>query len=194
MSKIKGNSNKKQAIITTAAALFRQQGFKATSVRALADALQIEAPSLYNHIGSKAEMLNDICFSVASDYTKTINDVTKTSLSVIEKITKLIHFHIEALYSNYDKVYVADHDWKQLPKKELEAFVELRKSYEQKFIKIVEEGIQKNEIGSGDATIMVLTILSAVRSIVFLRRRNTGIALAVLQKEITQQLLNGIKK
>jgi TetR/AcrR family transcriptional regulator, cholesterol catabolism regulator len=194
MSKIKTSTNKKDAIVAAAAKLFRRNGFKATSVRALAEELQIEAPSLYNHIGSKAELLSDICFGVAAEYTAVMQRLIQSKNNSVEKITSLIYFHINALYSNYDKGYVMDHDWKQLPKKELEKFIEIRRQYEQDFISIVEEGILKKEIKKIDATVTVLTILSAVRSIVFLKRRKADIDLSSLQKAITEQLLTGIIK
>ena len=71
MAKIKSTANgtKKDAIIKKAAALFRNKGFKATSMRELAEKIGVEAPSLYNHIGSKSELLQAICFKVAEDFT-----------------------------------------------------------------------------------------------------------------------------
>jgi TetR/AcrR family transcriptional regulator, cholesterol catabolism regulator len=192
MSKIKGNANKKDAIVEVAAKLFRQYGFKATSVRLLADELKIEAPSLYNHIGSKAELLTDICFSVAEEYTLVMEKLLQSKQTAIEKITVLINFHIEALYNNYDKVYVVDHDWKQLNKKDLERYLELRKNYENNFISIVEEGIAKKEIKKVDTTVTVFTFLSAIRSIVFLRKQKANYSLQTLQQAIVQHLLRGI--
>ena len=77
MAKIKivTNGSIKNMILINAAELFRKKGFAAASVRELAEALGIEAPSLYNHIGSKAELLQEICFEVAKDYTAHMEEV-----------------------------------------------------------------------------------------------------------------------
>ena len=51
------NASKKDVITQKAAALFKQKSYSATSMRELADDVGVEAPSLYNHIGGKSELL-----------------------------------------------------------------------------------------------------------------------------------------
>ena len=51
---------KKQLILEAAARLFRDKGYAATSMRDLARAVDLKASSLYNHIGSKEEILQNI--------------------------------------------------------------------------------------------------------------------------------------
>ena len=53
---------KKDVITKKASRLFKEKGFSATSMRDIAEAIGIEAPSLYNHISSKGEILQDICY------------------------------------------------------------------------------------------------------------------------------------
>jgi AcrR family transcriptional regulator len=55
------NGTRKEVILRKASSLFRMKGFAVTSMRDLAESVGVEAPSLYNHIGSKAELLQDIC-------------------------------------------------------------------------------------------------------------------------------------
>ena len=57
-------------IIQKAALLFKSKGYTATSMRELADTVGVEAPSLYNHIGSKSELLQAICFKVGNEFTE----------------------------------------------------------------------------------------------------------------------------
>jgi TetR/AcrR family transcriptional regulator, cholesterol catabolism regulator len=194
MAKIKNqiNGSKKDIILKNAAALFRKQGFKATSVRELAETLGIEAPSLYNHIGSKAEMLQEICFEIAADYSAFMSSIILSKADAKIKTTKIVEFHIEKMYTDFDKVYVADHEWKQLPKKQLEEFLLQRKIYENNFVGIISEGIQKKQFKKLEPQIAVLTILSAVRGLEFLHRRKNDFSLATLQENMVNHLLNGI--
>jgi TetR/AcrR family transcriptional regulator, cholesterol catabolism regulator len=194
MAKIKTvlNGTKKESILKNAAFLFRSKGFKATSVRELAETMGIEAPSLYNHIGSKVEMLQDICFEIATDYTMFMESIISSSYNASEKTIKLIQFHIQKMYTDFDKVYVADHEWKQLPKKQVEEFLAQRKIYENNFVAIVEEGMQKNIFKKLVPQITVLTILSAVRGLEFLNKQKKDFTLEAIQENMVYHLLNGI--
>jgi len=60
--------SKKELIIQEAALIFKQKGYSATSMRELAEKVGMEAASLYNHIRSKDEILEEICFKVANQY------------------------------------------------------------------------------------------------------------------------------
>ena len=48
--------------------MFREKGYAGTSMRDLANAVGIEAASLYNHIKSKEDLLLQICVAVAQDF------------------------------------------------------------------------------------------------------------------------------
>ena len=53
---------RKEEIVNTAAKLFKEKGFSAVTMRDIAKSMGIRAASLYNHISSKQELLQDICF------------------------------------------------------------------------------------------------------------------------------------
>ena len=74
-TKGKKNSPRKEVILEKAAHLFRKNGFNATSMRDLAENVGVEAASLYNHINSKAELLQEICFKIANKFTEHMDEV-----------------------------------------------------------------------------------------------------------------------
>jgi TetR/AcrR family transcriptional regulator, cholesterol catabolism regulator len=196
MAKIKTQTNgtKKEVILKNAAALFRKKGFKATSLRELAETMNIEAPSLYNHIKSKAELLQEICFGVAVDFTTHMEEVLQSKETAEQKIENLICFHIHIIYTDFDNVFVSNHEWKQLQKKQLSDFLKQRKVYENNFIAIVEEGIKKKIFKNLNPQIVVLTLLSAVRGVEFLHSHMNEFSVTSLEQNMVQHLLTGIKK
>ena len=192
--KIESNGSIKDKILVNAAELFRKKGFAAASVRELAEALGIEAPSLYNHIGSKAELLQEICFEVAKDYTIHMGQVLQSKKNAADKIAEIIRFHVRKLSTDFDKVFVSEHEWKRLPQKSLEEFLAQRKLYENNMIDIVKEGIAKKLFKNLLPSIAVLAILSAVRGLELRQRHKNEFTIEELEETMIQHLLHGIIK
>jgi TetR/AcrR family transcriptional regulator, cholesterol catabolism regulator len=196
MARIKSEKNfsKKEVILKSAAELFRTKGFSAASMRNLADAVGVEAPSLYNHIGSKSQLLQHICFKMANCYTAHMDKVEQLGSGTVEKTESIVRFHIEMMLLHYDEVYVANHDWKYLPEPMLSNFLAQRRSYEKRFIAIVEAGIQKKEIKNINAYTTVLTCLSALRGLEHWQRNKKNISARQLEEDMVAILLHGIVK
>jgi AcrR family transcriptional regulator len=186
------NSTQKEMIAKGAATLFKTKGFKATSMRAIAEVVGVEAPSLYNHIGSKTELLQLICFKVAKKFTAHLSDIENASGPVAEKIESIIRFHIQMMLENFDEVFVANHEWKHLEDTTLTNFLHQRQSYEKRLVTLIEKGINKKELRKQNAYAVVLTILSAVRGLEFWQRHKKNISAQVLEDTMVDHLLNGI--
>ena len=84
--------------------MFRQRGFSATSMRDLAEAVGIEAASLYNHIRSKQEILEAICFEMANLFNEHMDQVETSSENTIAKIEQVLRFHIRQIIDNYGQI------------------------------------------------------------------------------------------
>ncbi len=196
MAKIKASltGTKKDVILKKAAALFRLKGFKASSMRELAQKIGVEAPSLYNHIGNKNELLHTICFKIAGDFTIQLQMVEAQNSSATKKIEQLIRFHIKMMIQRFDEVYVANHEWKHLDDPYLSTFLSQRRFYESSMIQIITEGIDKKEFKNIHPHVAVLTILSAVRGLEFWQRHKKEISLQVLEENMVDHLLNGLTK
>jgi AcrR family transcriptional regulator len=196
MAKIKAvtNGTRQDAITKKAAILFRKKGFKATSMRELADSIGVEAPSLYNHIGSKSELLQNICFKIAADFTTHFELVKNSKQTSIEKLNQLIRFHIQMMLQFFDEVFVANHEWKHLEEPYLTDFLNRRKMYENKMAQIIIDGIKKKELKDIHPHVAVLTILSAVRGLEFWQRHKKTLSVSLLEDNITNHLLNGLIK
>ena len=83
--KVQANGTKKDAIIKKAASLFRKKGFASGPMRELAESIGVEAASLYNHIGSKSELLQAICFKVAAEFNNHLVEVSKSNGNSLAK-------------------------------------------------------------------------------------------------------------
>jgi AcrR family transcriptional regulator len=197
MAKIKRNRNgtRKDVIIAKAAKLFREKGFSATSMRDLAEHVGVEAASLYNHISSKAEILQEICFKTANNFMSQIEEVdAMPNKTAIEKIQAVLRFHIRQMLDNYEEVYVSDREWKHLTDPYLSNMQTQRRAYRQRIASIIEEGIRKGEIKPIDAPTAVLIMLHAVSGIESWHRSKKKIAGEVLEDNMVQILVDGLRK
>ncbi|HZG25076.1 MAG TPA: TetR/AcrR family transcriptional regulator [Chitinophagaceae bacterium] len=195
MAKIKNKQNgtKKETIIETAATLFRKKGFSATSMRDLAEQLGVEAASLYNHIQSKSEILQEICFNVATLFTNNISSVEHMNVSAIEKVEALLRFHINQMIYHYENVYVSDREWKHLEDPYLSDYQNQRRLYRKRFASIIEEGITSNEIKRMDAPTAVLIMLHAVSGIESWHRSRQKISAELLEENMVMILVEGLR-
>lgn len=191
---IKKNISRKDVILKKAASLFRQKGFAASSMRELADMVGVEAPSLYNHFGSKNEMLQAICFRVANAFNEHLHQVRASGENHAGKIEQVIRFHIRILLDSFDEVYVANHEWKQLEDPFLSNFLQQRKTYENIMASMIEDGIKAKEFRKLNSHLAVLTILFAVRGVEAWLRHRKNIKEEDLENNIIEQLLHGIIK
>lgn len=188
------NATKKDVIIEKASALFKLKGFTATSMRELADSVGVEAPSLYNHIGSKSELLLAICSKIANEFTvhlEKAENMPGTKTVIIEAV---IRFHIRMMLDRYDEVYVANHEWKYLKEPYLSNFLNQRRGYEKRLVALLEKGILAKEIRPINPYVAVLNILSAVRGLEFWHRHKKNITPRVLEDDMVNHLLKGIIK
>lgn len=194
MAKIKAakNGTKKDVITQKGATLFRQKGFASSSMRELADSIGVEASSLYNHIGSKSEILQSICFKVANDFNMQLNEVEKSGSNAVAKLENLIRFHIHMMLETYDEVYVANHEWKQLEEPYLSNFLNQRKIYEGKLVEIINTGIKNGELKKINPHVAILIILSAVRGLEFWQRHKKNVSITDLENDMVNHLLNGL--
>ena len=196
MAKIKSNKSntRKDVIISKAARLFREKGYSATSMRDLAEHVGVEAASLYNHIKSKAEILQEICFKTANQFMNHITELELSDQKSITKIESILRFHINQMVNHYEEVYVMDREWKHLTDPYLSNMQSQRRSYRQRIAAIIEEGIRKGEIKNIDAPTAVLIMLHAVSGIESWHRSVKRIGSEMLEDNMVMILVEGLKK
>ncbi len=188
------NSSKKEVILQQAATLFKNKGFNAASMRELAEELGVEAPSLYNHIGSKHELLQEICFRTGLFFTREAEKIAAWPQPPLERIEALIRFHIRSMAEHFDEVYVANHEWKHLREPHLNAFLQVRRQYEKILMQLIAAGTESGQIRPIHPYVGMLTLLSAVRGIEFWHRSKKNISLPQLETDMVNHLLNGLKQ
>jgi AcrR family transcriptional regulator len=78
-------------ILESAAALFAERGFAATSLQEVADALGLSRTALYHYIGSKEDLLNQLVKEMPSQTADALRAIrARKDLSPLERLTEAI--------------------------------------------------------------------------------------------------------
>jgi len=185
-------SEKKQEILEAAARLFRDRGYTATSMRDLAKEVQLKASSLYNHIDSKEDILQAICFSTASKFMSAIKQIEKQPGTSLDKVKALVNLHAEVAAIDLTSIASLNDEWRHLPEPYLSQFLYLRRDYERRFVGILEKGMEEDSIRVLDPRVLFYTILSSVRWLYDWRHKHPQGQSKQLPQQITEILLQGV--
>ncbi|GAJ30357.1 TetR/AcrR family transcriptional regulator [Acidomonas methanolica] len=122
--------------------LFARQGFARTSMRDIASAIGIRAPSLYNHIGSKEEVLNRIILAMFyAQYSDLIRALTGTE-NPVEQVRKGIVAQIQFRIAHANAVVVAARETLELDADIKTEVLNLRNRQYQAWADVVERGVR----------------------------------------------------
>lgn len=162
-------------------------------MRDLAERVGIEAASMYNHIRSKDEILEEICFGLAEAYAAQLAEVAAMTLSYPDKIEALIAFHVQMVIEQPNAVSVLNNDWKFLNSEQMTRFKAQRKQYENGFAALISKGIEAGAFKPVNVSIALFTILSSLRWVELWYKPTRGVSKNDLAKDISAILMNGIK-
>jgi AcrR family transcriptional regulator len=187
--------SRKEQVIRKAAELFRIKGYAASSMRDLAQMLGIEAASLYSHIKSKEEILQNLCFDMATEFRKSLEEVEKQKSPASEKLKKGIVGHIQVMAKDLTASAVFMNEHRHLSAPYLRDFLLLRINYINRFKQIIEEGIRNGEFKSNiDKKLAVMTLFSSLNWMPQWYDPHSNIVPMDLGNQLADMLVNGLKK
>lgn len=185
---------KKEIIYDAAAQLFRDKGYQAASMRDLAKAVNLQASSLYSHIGSKEEILREICFVNAHRFVRGMDEVEAAGGTAIDKIRALIALHVNIATEDTTSVTVFNGEWKHLSEPFLRDFLKLRKNYEKRFRSIIAVGIRNGELKSVAVSTAFYTILTSIQWLHFWYDPHKNMDGEQLKRDLETILISGLQR
>ncbi|MFN8341036.1 MAG: TetR/AcrR family transcriptional regulator [Cyclobacteriaceae bacterium] len=189
------NLSRKEQVIRKAAELFREKGYAASSMRDLAQKLGIEAASLYSHIKSKEEILQNLCFDMASEFRKSLDEVEKMNVNAGEKLRLGVIGHIQVMAKDLIAAAVFMNEHRHLSQPYLRDFLLLRINYINRFKAIIEAGVAEGVFkDSIDTKLAVMTLFSSLNWLPMWYDPNSNIVPADLGQQLADMLVNGLKK
>src|SRR5918911_514688 len=153
-----------------AARLFAEQGYHGTSMEDLAAAMGVQKGSLYAHVRSKADLLNEIARDGAEAFQGAL-DAIDDRLPAVEKLRLALRAHLRVVAEQLDVATVFVREWRYLEGARREEFVAERRRYEERFRALFREGRELGELRTDldDATATLLALSAANWAYTWLR-------------------------
>lgn len=188
------SQTKKSIILEKAAILFREKGYVATSMRDLAKEVGMEAASLYNHISSKQDILNEILIVTSNRLIEEMEEIEKSQKSPLDKIKAIISLHIRTTVNHPNNMSLVAHEWRHLEGDNFLLFRARKKNYEKRFKDIIIQGIFQGHIKKVNSNIALFSILSSLRWFYdWYNKQNTTLSVKELESQFSDILLGGLK-
>jgi TetR/AcrR family transcriptional regulator, cholesterol catabolism regulator len=149
-----------------ASALFRERGYAATSVRDIAQALNLQGGSLYAHMASKEDVLWSIVIRAADRFNSEVGPVAADSTaSPADRLASMIRAHVGVVTSIQKDAAVFLHEWRFLSPERRSEMQARRDAYENLFRQAISDGIAARAFRQVDVKTTAMAILSALNGI-----------------------------
>lgn len=133
-------------VLTTAAKLFRNNGYERTTVKQVAEACEMLPGSLHYRYNSKEAILLDMMRLGLSRVTEELIFAFRSSDRPEEKLRQGISAHLRMLVLDSDMVYVLLFEWRSLTGESRIEMIELRDRYEQIWAEMLAHLVKENVI------------------------------------------------
>ena len=139
----------KERILLSAARLFRDHGYSATTLRMIASLSEIKAGSIYYHFDSKESILIDVLNrgieNVETEVRIRINALSSNS-TFQDKVKTAIEGHLAGMLSNGDYTSANIKIYSQIPSKAKERHKIVRRAYADYWDSLFEEAFENGEL------------------------------------------------
>jgi AcrR family transcriptional regulator len=147
------------AIRAAALKLFADRGYELTTMRAIADEVGVGAPAIYNHFGSKQEILYEI---VSGSIQQTIAGARAgiaSSDDVADQLRAAVKYHVAFHAHNRLQMYIAERATHSLEEPARSRQIAYRQDYVAIFTELIEHGRSIGRFSTPDAHITAFAIL-----------------------------------
>ena len=156
---------RKQQIEDAASTLFRERGYAATSVRDIAQALDMQGGSLYAHVASKEDMLWAIVVRAADRFNAEVAPIATSDRNAARKLRKMIRAHVAVVTGAQKDAAVFLHEWRFLSGERRKEIAARRDRYEGMFRNAIAQGVKSGEFGRMDPAQTAMVILASLNGI-----------------------------
>lgn len=142
-----------------------KHGFEAASLREIAKEVGIRAPSLYNYISSKEqllyELMKDPLTSMLTEYRALVKEIDDPA----EKLRVFVQVHLNFHLRSRLDVFIGNMELRSLSANHYRTISNLREEYARALQGIIEEGVQSGVFNASDPRVITLIMLGMLSGV-----------------------------
>lgn len=128
-------------------------------MRHIASALGIQAPGLYNHVGSKQEILRDIMVGVMTELLAEQRVALQSTNDAAEQVRRVIESHVRYHCRHQRATVVGNREIPNLEEPSRSLVISQRDEFERKFRAVIERGVAEGRFAVGSTRLASYGIL-----------------------------------
>jgi AcrR family transcriptional regulator len=149
-------------ILRTAADLFRERGFPATTLDDIAKPLGMSKASLYTYFRAKEEILAAISRETIESFTRELSLVLGSDLSPEDKLRRIVREHVRFVIANRSFLTVFFSEEANLPARFARALAAQKDRYDKGVESVVADGIRRGVFRDVPPRLVVFGLLGMV--------------------------------
>ena len=188
-------SVKKDLFFKETLRLIHEKGFRATTMRDIAERMNFEVANIYNYIDSKDALLENYVIGITKEFQTYMDNIIDSTFSPKDKLRMVISKHIQFTFEKPYQLALMANEWRNLKEPALSEYVAKRSDYISKIASILEDGVEKGEFRPMNIEIATNSIVSSLRWSYnkYVDNNNTSINPIELEKQFMDFIFNGVK-
>jgi AcrR family transcriptional regulator len=146
-------------VMGAAMTLFAAQGYRGTTMKDIASQLGIRAPSLYNHVTSKQELLQEIMFGTMRTLIADHEAAVATTDDVVEQVRRSMEAHVRYHARYRREAHIGNREIASLEQPARDEIREMRRVYSRRWQDVIERGLEENRFTTRDARLAAYALL-----------------------------------
>ena len=138
-----GQLTRAEAIRDAALTLFAERGFRATTMNDVARAVGVRAPSLYNHVRSKHELLREIMVTTMDELIQGFHAAVATTCDRVEQLRRATEAHVRYHTRHRREAFVGSREIPSLKPGARRVILDKRREYSMLFRDLIDRGAKE---------------------------------------------------
>ena len=182
----------KDEILSAAAQIFREKGYHAASMQDIADAVQVRKASLYYHVASKQDILNELLDQAMDRLNAGMTEILVSADPPAEKLSRAITAYTLVLSNYPDLSSALLLEYRSLDPDFRDHHKPRRQQFESIWQRLLEEGRQAGQFELDDPAITLRLILGALNWSLMWFNPNGRLSPEAFGQQVGQLFLNGL--